>query len=76
MSDKLSRIGIGFPFVFFYKFFGSRKSNLVDVFVHLLGSHSNAIVFDGKRFGFFVNHNFNGKIAQFFFNITHRSEGF
>ena len=44
---------------------GTRECNLVDVFVDLLGGHSDTAVGDGQRLGIFVGSNMNCKAAEF-----------
>ena len=41
--------------VFFEKIFCARKGDLRDIFFHFVGSHADAVVLHGQRFGLLVN---------------------
>ena len=70
-DDSLSII-----FVFFQKITCTRKCNLVDVTIYLIGCHTNSTVTYGECFFLFVNTDSNSQIAQFAFVFAHSSQRF
>ena len=47
--------GIRIIFIFFQELFGPRKSNLIDIFVYLFGSHSYTAIRYSQRPFIFIN---------------------
>ncbi|MEY4841097.1 MAG: hypothetical protein RLZZ374_2005, partial [Cyanobacteriota bacterium] len=47
--------GIVLTFVFLQEFLGAGEGHLVDVTLHLIGRHANAVVADRDRFGLAIN---------------------
>lgn len=45
-------------FIFFYKFFGIRKSNLINVFFNFIGSYINIIIGNGNILIIFIYFDF------------------
>ena len=60
--------------VFFKKFAGARKGNLVYVFIHLFCSHTNAPVRYGQGMFVFVCAYADGQIAQILLEIALSSQ--
>ena len=68
--------GCGVVFVFVDKLLGARESDLVDVFVHLLGSHTDTMVLHGEGLLVLINNYAYAHIAEFAFSITNRGQCF
>ena len=65
---------IGIVLVFVEEFFRTRESNLVDVFVYLVGCHAHAVVRYGKSTGLFINSHINFQITCFSLVFADRSQ--
>ena len=61
--------GSSIVLVFLHKLFSTRESDLVDVFVDLLGRHTDTTVRDGDRL--VVELHANGQVAQLPFELTY-----
>ena len=72
MSDDL--LCPFFSLVLVYKFFRSRKRDLVDVFVDFLVGHTNPVIADGKRFCLAVQKDFHFQVAKVSFIFTVSSQ--
>jgi len=55
---------------FVKKFFSTGKGDLVDVFLYLLSSHTDAFIGYGQCFVFFINNNLNGSVTDFIGQLT------
>ena len=65
---------IGIVLVFVEEFFRTRESNLVDVFVYLVGCHAHAVVRYGKSTGLFIDCDIDFQIACFSLVFADRSQ--
>ncbi len=68
--------GIGVILVLLKELFGTRKGNLVDVFVDFISSHSDTAVADSQGLGILVDFYADGNVAQFAFVGSHARQGF
>ncbi len=59
-----------FTFIFFHEFLRARESNLVNVFVNFLSSHTDTTVDDAQGFFFFIQLNVDGQIAELAFGFA------
>ena len=57
--------GVAFLFVFFEEVFGAGERHLVDIALHLIGGHADAVVGDGEGVGFPVDPDADGGFGAF-----------
>jgi hypothetical protein len=57
-------------FVFFDKFFGARKRDLVNILLHFISRHADACIGDRQRFLCFINGDHNFRIAHLARKLT------
>ena len=67
---------IGIVLVFVEEFFRTRESNLVDVFVYLVGCHAHAVVGNSYRTGLFIDCDIDFQIACFTLELSYRGQSF
>ena len=65
---------VGGVLVFFEEFLGARESNLVDVFLDVVGCHADAVVADGKGAFFLVDCNGYLEVTKFALELAERGE--
>ncbi len=63
-------------FVFIQKFFCSRKSHLVDVFVHFFGRHPHSFVNNGDGLILLIEPDLNVQLTDLALNVSYGREGF
>ena len=61
--------------VFLHELLGARKGDLVNIALHLVGSHADASVGDRQGFGILVRRNADRQVAQVAFYVAHRGQG-
>ena len=71
----MSDYAVQLVFVLFQELPGRRECNLVDVLVHLLGSHSYATVRNGEGVLLVVGLDVDGGIAEFSLEFTFAGDG-
>ena len=71
MADDVGGI---LSFVFGEEVLCTGKCDLVDVFVHLLGAHTDAVVNDAYGFVIFVHLYLNGEVTQFAVGFAQRGQ--
>ncbi len=64
--------GIGIILIFFKEFLGSRKCNLVDVFLNVVGSHTDAMVGNRQSASLLIDGYADIHLAQHTFEFTKR----
>ena len=64
--------GVVFLLVLLQEILGAGEGHLVDVALHLIGGHADAVVADGERFGFAIHTDPNGPVIPFTAVAGHR----
>ena len=68
-DDRIGRI-----LIFFKKFFRTGKSDLVDVFLHILACHADAMIADRESAGFLVDRHGDFHVAELAFVFSERRQ--
>ena len=64
--------GVVFLLVLLQEILGAGEGHLVDVALHLIGGHADAVVADGERFGFAIHTDPDGPVIPFTAITGHR----
>ena len=64
--------GVGTVFIFCQEILGAREGNLIDIFVNILGCHTDAVITDGKRAGLFIDFDIHTCVAHLTLEIAER----
>ena len=64
--------GVVFLLVLLQEILGAGEGHLVDVALHLIGGHADAVVADGERFGFAIHTDPDGPVIPFTAIAGHR----
>ena len=65
---------VGVVLVFVEEVLSSRKGDLIDIFVNVVGCHAYTVIADCERSGIFVNLHIHFQIVGFSAEFAHRSQ--
>ena len=73
-ESEMADYAVGRVLILRQEFFGARESNLVDIFVDIVGGHSDTVVADGQRSGLGVDLHCHLGVAYLTLEVAERRE--